>query len=120
MRKLILALAVCCGLTAYGCNEAKNENIAKVTQAQPQKTRNHVDLDISIQRTAHRQFLRQDADRTKMAERDCRLSFCGHRNILLHNNVFISNKEEKYGNKSFGNRLRQMQGNLSDHRESDK
>ena len=50
-------------------------------------------LDIGIQRTAHRQFLRQDADRTKMAERDCRLSFCGHRNILLHNNVFINKKE---------------------------
>lgn len=44
MRKLILALAVCWGLTAYGCNEAKNENIAKVTQAQPQKTRNRVEI----------------------------------------------------------------------------
>lgn len=38
MKKLILALAICFGLTAYGSNEVKRESTAKVEQVQPQKT----------------------------------------------------------------------------------
>lgn len=44
MKKLILALAICFGLTAYGSNEVKRESTAKVEQVQPQKTGNRVEI----------------------------------------------------------------------------
>lgn len=44
MKKLILALAICFGLTAYGSNEVKRESTAKVEQVQPQKTSNRVEI----------------------------------------------------------------------------
>lgn len=44
MKKLILALAICFGLTAYGSNEVKRGNTAKVEQVQPQKISNRVEV----------------------------------------------------------------------------
>lgn len=44
MKKLILALAICFGLTAYGSNEVKRESTAKVEQVQQQKTSNRVEI----------------------------------------------------------------------------
>lgn len=44
MKKLILALAICFGLTAYGSNEVKRESTTKVEQVQPQKTGNRVEI----------------------------------------------------------------------------
>ena len=39
MRKVILALAVCLGLAAYGGNGVRNENAAKMEQAKNVKDR---------------------------------------------------------------------------------
>lgn len=44
MNKLILALAICIGLTACGNNNAKKNDTVKVQQTQSQKVNDHVEI----------------------------------------------------------------------------
>lgn len=44
MDKLILALAICLGMTAYGGNSTKKGDTTKVEQTQPQKTKDRVEI----------------------------------------------------------------------------
>lgn len=44
MNKLILALAICIGLTACGNNNAKKNDTVKVEQTQSQKVNDHVEI----------------------------------------------------------------------------
>lgn len=44
MKKIILAVAVCLGLTACGGNATKMDNAVKVEQLQPQETKDRVEV----------------------------------------------------------------------------